>query len=261
MNNNKGIEFVSFDRAAGLYDKTRAVAPSALTDFVNLVIDNVTTKKSPLILDIGVGTGRIARFFQNVGYKIIGIDVSAKMIHAGNYQGYSRPDLICADARSIPIRYNQCDAIILIHILHLIRNWKKVLQEALRVLKNDGTLVTGKIYAKPEKEVFYSTYYDYVTKKGIDTGHIGVKNLQEIENFLKQQNYRTISVQSKTFNHSGDLLDLVNCFDNCSFSTQWSIPLNIHKEAMKQLKKGIKEESGEKIALQSVIEIQFFSKD
>ena len=65
---------IAFDRAAGYYDESRGLGPEA----EELVADRVEAAVRPggRLLEIGVGTGRIALPLHRRGHEAVGIDLS-----------------------------------------------------------------------------------------------------------------------------------------------------------------------------------------
>jgi len=87
------------------------------------------------ILDVGVGTGRFAEYLNDSGFDVAGIDVSLSMMAKAREKGVR--NLVQADAHYLPFRDRVFDGGIMVHVLHLARDWVQVVREAGRV--------TGKI--------------------------------------------------------------------------------------------------------------------
>jgi ubiquinone/menaquinone biosynthesis C-methylase UbiE len=129
-------ESVSFDRAADFYNQTRGF-PTGVSEHVGRFLANSgDLNRQSRVLEIGVGTGRIAiPLAQYVG-QIFGVDISKQMLHvllknrdAGNLWP------ILADATTLPVADDSFDAVVSTHVFHLIPNWEQALGEVQRVLK------------------------------------------------------------------------------------------------------------------------------
>lgn len=139
----------SFDRAAEIYDQTRGFPPGVGEQVAAALMDFAGLHAEDRILEIGIGTGRIARpFAAALGprHRVVGIDISRKMMERllTNFS----PDLQCphlaeADARRLPFPDRCFRAILTVHVLHLMRDWPTVLSEMLRVRAPAGVLVGG----------------------------------------------------------------------------------------------------------------------
>ena len=120
---------------ASVYDATRwsGVPPEVMKNLLNATKElfaGCTT-----ILDVGIGTGRFAEYLSNSGFDVVGIDVSLSMMAKAGEKGVR--NLVQADAHYLPFRDRVFDGGIMVHVLHLARDWVQVVREAGRV--------TGKI--------------------------------------------------------------------------------------------------------------------
>ena len=118
-----------FDSISEIYDSTRRAATEAELKAISSELSECRT-----ILDVGVGTGRFAKPLSDLGFEIVGIDISRKMMSKARQKGVQ--NLILADAHNMPFRDRSFDASIIIHVLHLIPDWLNVAREMGRVTKN-----------------------------------------------------------------------------------------------------------------------------
>jgi ubiquinone/menaquinone biosynthesis C-methylase UbiE len=98
-------------------------------------------------LEIGVGTGRIALPFVQIGADYTVADLSLPMMGvlrkkiAAISEGVGRLKLALAYAMALPFADASFDVIIMIHLLHLVSDWRQTLRECRRVLSDGGWLV------------------------------------------------------------------------------------------------------------------------
>src|SRR2546426_8502385 len=85
------------------------------------------------LLDVGTGTGRFAEYFNDSGFNVVGIDVSLSMMAKAREKKLR--DLVRADAHRLPFRDRTFDGAIMIHVLHLVRDWVQVVHEVGRVTR------------------------------------------------------------------------------------------------------------------------------
>jgi ubiquinone/menaquinone biosynthesis C-methylase UbiE len=122
---------VSFDRLARVYDATRwsGIPPEIMEKLLNAMKELLAGCRT--ILDVGIGTGRFAEYFNDSGFNVVGIDVSLGMMAKAREKGLR--NLVQADAQHLPLRDGIFDGSIMIHVLHLVRDWVQVVAEVGRV--------------------------------------------------------------------------------------------------------------------------------
>lgn len=98
--------------------------------------------KDMTILEVGTGTGMIARKIADGVKMVYATDFSPKMIEvAKQIEHKENIRFSCADIFNIPFAENSFDAVIASNILHIIPNPDLALKELKRVLKTQGTLI------------------------------------------------------------------------------------------------------------------------
>jgi SAM-dependent methyltransferase len=134
---------VSFDRVADVYDRTRAMPPdatAAVTAGTAAVLR--ATAPDPCLLEVGVGTGRIAVPLADAGVRVVGIDVATAMLAQARRK---RADLtvVVADATAPPFRTASFDGALFVHVLHLVPG-ALLLPATLRLVRPGGVLLHGR---------------------------------------------------------------------------------------------------------------------
>jgi SAM-dependent methyltransferase len=92
----------------------------------------------------GVGTGRIALPLARQGYRYTGVDLSSQMMRMlrGKAQNM-QINLVQSDIAWLPLQSNTFDAVIAVHIFHLVSAWQQAMNEAARVIRSSGLLLHG----------------------------------------------------------------------------------------------------------------------
>src|SRR4029079_90376 len=141
---------VSFDRAAEYYDATRGYAEGSADRIRDAIVAYTGASQATRVLELGVGTGRIALPFIRAGYDYTGVDISQAMMDrlraklAGDQSVADyRFQLRQGDITALPFEDSSFDVIIAVHVLHLVADWRRAVQEARRVLRNGGQLLIG----------------------------------------------------------------------------------------------------------------------
>src|SRR5262249_33965258 len=138
---------VGFDRATSFYDATRCLPRGVPEQVRDQIIQRTGAGQNTRFLEIGVGTGRIALPFVWIGADYTGADLSLPMMEvlcrkiATIPEGARRLKLARADAMALPFADASFDVIIMIHLLHLVSDWRVTLRECRRVLREGGWLV------------------------------------------------------------------------------------------------------------------------
>ena len=101
--------------------------------------------KGKVTLDVGCGNGLYTIKFAELAQDIIGVDIneeSLKEARRNKLELNGSGEFIRASAENLPF-YNSCfDVVIAIETLEHVKNQERALQEASRVLRKDGYLVT-----------------------------------------------------------------------------------------------------------------------
>ncbi len=141
------IDFSFDERIARRYKAQREHPPDVSDQIGAAIAKGVGVGK--LILEIGVGNGRIAQPVLKSGCHVMGLDISADMLAevAGSSPGLS---LFQGDMHSIPLKDHSVDAILAVHVLHLADNLERVISEGIRVLKPEGIVIQGEDWVDPE---------------------------------------------------------------------------------------------------------------
>jgi SAM-dependent methyltransferase len=132
---------VNFDRAAGYYDQTRGHPPDTVAAQTQLLAGELAGAGP--VLEIGVGTGRIAVPLAEAGVAIAGLDLSADMLAVLAAKS-PRVPAVRGSALELPVADGSVAAVIACHVLHLIPDWRAVVGEALRVLRPGGLFLAAR---------------------------------------------------------------------------------------------------------------------
>jgi demethylmenaquinone methyltransferase/2-methoxy-6-polyprenyl-1,4-benzoquinol methylase len=106
---------------------------------VDEIIRHLKPKKHHRVLDLGGGTGHLARLIAPLVDRVSVLDSSEKMLRQA--ARYPHLDLCHARAQEIPYPDNYFDAIICTDALHHIKDIDKAVSEITRVLKKNGKIV------------------------------------------------------------------------------------------------------------------------
>jgi malonyl-CoA O-methyltransferase len=134
-----------FGQAASSYNENALVQREVITALSKWA--NFKEVQSFQALDIGCGTGDIAKRFTKMSSHWLNLDISVNMLknaassHLSNEHNSLNQSYLCADAESLPLRDNSLDFICSSMALQWCDSPSSVMGEINRVLKNDGRAI------------------------------------------------------------------------------------------------------------------------
>jgi ubiquinone/menaquinone biosynthesis C-methylase UbiE len=117
-----------FDMLSNVYDVTRQ--PLDPVTFQRLV-EYLEEHGWSAILEVGVGTGRIALPLVDRGFRVVGVDASRGMLGRAVEKGL--PYLVRGNAYRLPFSDGSFDTALFVHVLHILERPELGLREAARV--------------------------------------------------------------------------------------------------------------------------------
>lgn len=231
---------ISFDRIAHLYDETRRLPP----DQMEVIVDALYRELSRyhLVLEVGVGTGRIAVPLQRRGLHLIGVDIAPRMLERGRGKGLR--DILLADALRLPFKDRFADAVYSVHVLHLIRDWRGALKEMARVARE--AYYTIATY-RQEANSPHRRYWEVVREAGFERQTPGIYE-RELPDIIPARERVVLG----TFQERLQASEMIRDLEGRVYSGQWSLPDEVHKRALEAVKA---EFSDEEVVLRKRVEL------
>lgn len=189
---------IPFDRAVDYYDETRGFPPGVEQDVAALLADLGGVTPSTRVLEIGVGTGRIALPVSQYARAVFGLDLSRPMMDRlrGRQQGEA-VYLTQGDATRLPFPAGMFDAAMAVHVFHLIPDWRSVVGELARVLKLTGRFVSA--YGGPG----YGDVWREVREQMDEFAPgVGIRDREAFEEYLLSMGWRKLEEAEATFSHA-----------------------------------------------------------
>jgi SAM-dependent methyltransferase len=170
-------ESVVFDRAPGFYDRTRALAPATMEAVVALLADELAGRAP--VLEPGVGTGRMALPVAAAGVDVVGLDLSGPMLRelvakrdSAALDGGARVQLVRGDATALPFPAGAFGGAYVVHLLHLVPGWARIVAELVRVVRSGGVVLVD--MGGPGGGVAHEINARFERAAGIERRHPGL---------------------------------------------------------------------------------------
>lgn len=157
-------ESVNFDRAAGIYDATRKLKANSAEAITKALLTEIRAAGADRVLEVGIGTGRIARPLMREGVRIVGVDISQQMMGQLVEQltpKHTSPDLLLGDATALPIRDDAFRAAMIVHVFHLVASVEAAAGEIRRVLAPGGVLLHQSRRPTEETDRLWNDSYEF----------------------------------------------------------------------------------------------------
>jgi len=222
---------ISFDRIADRYDATRGYPDEVMKDILEALDKEL--RKEDCILDAGMGTGRFSQPLQARDYHVVGIDLSKRMITKAREKGVE--NIVQGDLLALPFKDLAFDKSISIHVLHLIKDWEDALREIGRVTREEFVSVAFNKEDSPAEEI--RNAYDRACEElGYPVKHPGMRE-RELPDVLEPDAVKPIVLHE----HPVDVKSLIQDFETRTYSSQWTVPQEIHEQAIEMLKEHFEE--------------------
>lgn len=220
-------EYVSFDRVADVYEETRYIPPEWLDAAAGVIVEDGGFGPGARFLDAGVGTGRFARALAAQRLRVVGCDISERMLRRAHAQA-GGVSVVRADLRRLPLRPASFRGALMVHVLHLIVEWQRALEEVQRALTPDGCL-----YLASEGGKSFRTrgiYFQMANERGLSRPHLGAQSLQEILAHLLATGADVDQIDHGRVRWTARMRveDMVRTIRANAFSHMWHVPPDVH---------------------------------
>ncbi len=243
-------ESVNFDPAAATYEATRGFPAGvgqqvgrALADWIGPLTSEAR------LLEIGVGTGRIARPLSAAGLPMVGVDLSANML--GELRRLHSPAalypmVVRADATRLPFGSSRFTAAVGVHIFHLIPQWRQALTEIQRVVAPGGSLFLGWDHRSDDAPSarLMRAWRALLAAREFSKEHPGVAEFERVDDELAGRGVAASERVAATWINRRTVADLLEGFRRRTWSSTWNIPADVFASAFDELRVWAQRELG-----------------
>ncbi len=208
-------ESIRFDRAVDYYDRTRALTPATQARMVEVLAQELSGRGR--VLEIGVGTGRIALPLRDAGVDVTGVDLSVPMLERLLAKGAA--PVVAGDATRLPFSDASFGAALAVHVLHLIPPWRDAIAELARVVRPGGVLLvsqgTWSVVAFPD------VIETFTKAAGLEMRHVGVNEEAELDKAMAAAGARGRDLVTITDTRRDRLRTMVDSLREGLYSFTW----------------------------------------
>ena len=232
----------SFDRAASHYDQTRPVFEAFATHGIPALLEAAGPRAR--ILDVGTGTGRISIPLLERGADLVGCDLSPKML-ARLREKLPSARLAQSDAAALPFPEACFDAVLTVHVMHLVAPWREALREFQRVLKPGGSYLNVRTYEPVGASIrveMRNYWRRWLAEQGLEHTHPGVQSQAALLEEIQLMNGEVREVEAARFSHPYTLREEIGRFEARVYSDSWAVPDDIFEASLEKLREWVSQQ-------------------
>lgn len=150
-------------------------------------VAEIDLTENSILLDIGSKDGKKAKYVADKGQLIM-----SDLTLPQNISPFVR-----ADATSLPFRSNSFDLVTIFHVLEHITNGELVLEEIIRVLKNNGIMLLVTPNANRFSRI-YSFFLRIIISQyryPLNPDHVREYSASDIENIMKNSEFQSYKIE------------------------------------------------------------------
>jgi ubiquinone/menaquinone biosynthesis C-methylase UbiE len=241
---------LSFDRVANQYDSTRGYSPEVAATIAEAMARAGGLVTGSEALEIGIGTGRIALPLLARGTNVTGVDIAPRMLDQldqkyaqlrtqGQGTSYGRLVVRIADMAMLPFKDASFDAVIAVHVFHLVAEWRRALDEALRVMRLDGALLIGQDVNRGSETAHHDEIQDHwqqiLREMGYTHINVGARGYDAV---LDELEARGLQVQEQPiieWETSATPRQALESITERIWSRTWNVPDDLFAESARRL--------------------------
>ncbi len=221
----EGHTSIAFDRAAESYDATRGFPPGVGDRVVEAILPHLS--RPARVVEVGVGTGRIARLLLERGLPVVGVDLSRPMMDrlrlAAPIGAPAR--LIQGEAGALPLEPGWATAVVAVHLFHLVGDAPRAMDEARRVLSPKGVVAIGWNWHPGDsigRRVRHA-WRQIAARHGADLEAPGLRNMEAPIDYFRQRARRHTEILACEWQVMRSPRAAIGDVEKKTFSSSWVV--------------------------------------
>jgi ubiquinone/menaquinone biosynthesis C-methylase UbiE len=229
---------ITFDRAVEYYDRTRGLTADAMERLLDVLQTELASHRC---LELGIGTGRIGVPLMERSIDLTGVDISDPMLRK-LLEKRSGASVVQGDATRLPFPTGSFGRALAVHVLHLIPDWRGMLDEMARVTKQGGALVVN------DTEDFGDMWGEIARRfreaAGMSTPYVGVTDLDQVDAYLGQHGATPRQLPETEEKRSYTPAELIARLEDGLYSFTWKLDEETRRSAGAAVREWVTSEYG-----------------
>jgi ubiquinone/menaquinone biosynthesis C-methylase UbiE len=241
---------IVFDRAVEYYDQTRSLSVEQQRVLIESLLRYAGVNHDSRVLEIGVGTGRIALDIAKSVRRLSGVDLSWEMmgvLRRKLVESDVAIDLAQANALYLPFSEGTFDVAYAVHVYHLVQHWQAALRDARRVLKEGGRFVVSfhKRNTHTPNVLMRKEMHRLAREYGVETKRPGAESEDEIYQEVLNWDPELQIIKVAEWDEVETPGEILTNLDNQLYSETWMIPRDVMDALMPRLREWTIENYGD----------------
>ncbi len=240
------MESLSFDSMVERYDETRSCNAACLDAALDLITERFPPQGFGKLFEPGIGTGRIAIPLAGRGYRVTGVDISGEMLARLARSSQTLP-ISChkANVTKLPFHDAAFDVAIATHLFYFIQEWKRAVDEILRVLKSAGALILMHTGTGMEVPFLNQRYKELCAEQGCQIESIGVNSTRQVVEYCENSGHKAEWIRDRWQWTAHIRLDqALDHLQDRAYSFTTFAPDDVHTTAIERLGSELKHRYG-----------------
>ena len=239
------MKSLTFDRAVSYYDRTRALPREVSDALTDALIELGQIQPGRRCLEVGIGTGRIALPLVARGVDLVGVDLSTAML-ARLASKWPSAQLVQSDAACLPYANCSFDVALMVHVLHVIAEWKHALLEVQRVVRPGGPLLHVWNNRQPDDIASRLTerFRAIVEAGGGSLDRPGAQRREDALAFWAEQGWRSEEIEVARWQEDLTPAELMQLLRDRVWSSTWQLSDELLASAVDELTRWAQAELG-----------------
>jgi SAM-dependent methyltransferase len=239
------MESLSFECMTALYDETRTVHQGSLDAALDFLVARFPPAQFGSVFEPGIGTGRIAAPLAERGYRVTGVDIAREMLllleeRIGAMTGQQ------ADATRLPYADASFDWAVAVHFFYFIPEWRRAVDEIVRVIRPSGPLVLMHTGMGAEVPFLNERYKALCAELGNPIKARGVESTGEVVDYLKRLGYHMEVIRDRWRWVTRLRLDMaLGYLESRAYSFTTVASDDVHRGAIERLGRELEREYGD----------------